>query len=240
MLKGFLKKSGAILKRIFKISIKLFIAFLILSIFTTVLYIFINPPITPLMLIRYNQQKNNNDIAIIKKQWVDIEDISPYLITAVISTEDQNFLGHNGFDFKALQKAYDENKKGKRIRGGSTISQQVAKNVFLWPNKSYLRKGLEAYFTVLIELFWSKERIMEVYLNVIELGDGVYGAEMASQIYFEKSADNLNRSEASLIAAILPSPRKRKPNKPTKYLLKRKNWIINQMNRIGEIDFDKD
>ena len=141
--------------------------------------------------------------------WVPIEEISPNLQKAVIASEDGNFLTHNGFDFKChCKKLFENNEKGKKLKGGSTISQQTAKNVFLWQGRSYLRKGLEAYFTVLIELIWGKERIMEVYLNSIEMGDGVYGAQAASKHWYHKDAKNLSRIEAAGIAAILPNPRK--------------------------------
>ena len=141
-------------------------------------------------------------------------------------------MSHYGVDFKAIEKAQKLNKKGKKLRGASTISQQTAKNVFLWPSRTWLRKGLEVYFTGLIEIFWGKQRIMEVYLNVIEMGDGVYGAEAAAQKFFSKSAQNLNASEAAAIAAILPGPRKWRPDKPTPYISRKKSAILRAMNNI--------
>lgn len=178
------------------------------------------------------------DKAPIEKQWVDIEDISPYLITASVAAEDNNFLGHNGFDWGAIQKAIDERESGKRKRGASTISQQTAKNVFLWPKQSWIRKGCEVYFTFMIETFWSKERIMEVYLNVIEMGNGIYGAEAAAQHYFGKSAKRLSRRQACLIAATYPSPRKFNPGKPSGYLNSRATHLVGLSQKIGKIRFD--
>jgi monofunctional biosynthetic peptidoglycan transglycosylase len=162
-------------------------------------------------------------------------------VLAVIASEDNNFETHYGLDFKAIEKAKKLNARGKKIRGASTITQQTAKNVFLWQARTYVRKGLELYFSGLIELIWGKERIMEVYLNVIEMGDGIYGAEAASQLYFHKSAKNLTRSEAAAIAAVLPNPRKWRPDKPTPYIARKKAWIIARMNYISKpewVDLD--
>lgn len=204
-----------------------------LSIFMTLAYRFINPPLTPLMLIRSIQDGES-----IKKDWVDLEDISPYMISAAIAAEDNNFLGHRGFDFGAIQKAVDLNKKGKRKRGASTISQQTAKNVFLWAGRSWVRKGLEVYFTFLIETFWPKERIMEVYLNVIEMGPGIYGSEAAAQHYFHIPAAKLSKRQASLITACYPNPRKRNPAHPTSYINRRANQIAALIPKFGKIKFD--
>jgi monofunctional biosynthetic peptidoglycan transglycosylase len=185
---------------------------------------------TPLMAIR---SINGNTDYETKHNWLPIEEISPSLQLAVICAEDQNFLSHNGFDYEAIKKAYTKNKTSKRVKGASTISQQTAKNVFLWPQRSWLRKGFETYFTFLIENLWSKERILEVYLNSIEMGNGVYGAEAASNYWFHKKAKNLSRFEAASIAAILPNPREFKANPRTNYIEKRKTWIINQMRNYG-------
>jgi monofunctional biosynthetic peptidoglycan transglycosylase len=157
----------------------------------------------------------------------------------VICSEDQNFLKHHGFDIKAIEKAYENNKKGKQLKGASTISQQTAKNVFLWPSRSWLRKGLETYFTFLIELIWSKERIIEVYLNSIEMGPGIYGAEAASQYWFNKSASKLSTNEAAAIASILPSPLRYKANPATVYIEGRKSWIVKQMRYFGPLNYSK-
>ncbi|MDG1715103.1 monofunctional biosynthetic peptidoglycan transglycosylase [Lacinutrix sp.] len=208
--------------------------FIIVSIGLVLLFKWVPVPITPLMVIRYFEKDSPK---ILKHDWEPIENISKNLQLAVICSEDQNFLKHNGFDIKAIEKAYENNKKGKRIKGGSTISQQTAKNVFLWPQRSWFRKGLETYFTFLIELFWSKERIMEVYLNTIEMGNGIYGAEAAAQHWFKKPALKLSKVEASAIAAILPNPRKYKANPVTNYIASRKNWIMRQMNFYGALNY---
>lgn len=193
------------------------------------------------MLIRCAEQKNEGKDMRLKHDWVPLEEINEKLQLAVVCSEDQNYLKHSGFDWGAIKKAMAQNKKGKRIRGGSTITQQTAKNVFLWPGRSYVRKGLEAYFTFLIEVIWSKERIMEVYLNSIEMGDGIYGAEAAAQHWYKKSAKNLTKDEAASIAAILPNPVKYVANPPGKYVQVRKNWIKQQMNFWGnDLDYDKE
>ncbi|GFZ89830.1 monofunctional biosynthetic peptidoglycan transglycosylase [Aquaticitalea lipolytica] len=193
---------------------------------------------TPLMVIRSAQQYQDDKEVVLKHDWVSKDEISRNLKLAVICSEDQNFLNHNGFDMKAIEKAIEFNKAGKRVRGASTISQQTAKNVFLWPHRSWFRKGLEAYFTFLIEVFWSKERILEVYLNSIEMGDGIYGAEAASQHWFKKPATKLSRSEAAAIAAILPNPRVYKARPATNYIQGRKNWIVRQMGYFGPLEFE--
>ena len=169
--------------------------------------------------------------------WEPLENISVNLQKAVIASEDGTFLKHNGFDFKAMQKAFKNNNKGRKLKGGSTISQQTAKNVFLWQGRSYIRKGLEAYFTVLIELIWGKERIMEVYLNSIEMGDGVYGAQAAAEHWFKKEAANLTSNEAASIAAILPSPRRYKATNSGPYIAKRKNKIVRLMRHVGKLEY---
>jgi monofunctional biosynthetic peptidoglycan transglycosylase len=169
----------------------------------TVIYRFVPPPVTILMLLRAAQGRG------LDYQWRGLGDISPDMVQAAIASEDSGFCRHHGFDFTAMQKAMAHNEKRPgKIRGGSTISQQTAKNVFLWPDRTYIRKGLEAYFTVLTEAVWGKRRIMEVYLNVVEMGPGIYGAEAASQAYFGHSAKTLNRTEADHLIAILPSPLK--------------------------------
>jgi len=171
------------------------------------------------------------------KDWVSLENISPNMVQAVVASEDNNYMLHYGIDFDAVKKARELNKRSKVLRGASTISQQTAKNVFLWPDRSWLRKGLEVYFTGLIEIFWGKRRIMEVYLNVIEMGDGIYGVEMASQLYFSKPAANLSKGEAALIAAVLPNPRRWSPAAPTSYIQRKQQRIIRAMNRIEKVEF---
>ncbi|MDD3079573.1 MAG: monofunctional biosynthetic peptidoglycan transglycosylase [Paludibacter sp.] len=217
----------------------LLIIFLLGSISWVILARFIPVYITPLMVIRSVEAVFDGKSPKNEKHWVPIEDISSNMVQAVVASEDNLFMEHWGFSFNDIEKAAKHNKKGKRIRGGSTISQQTAKNVFLWPQRSYFRKGLEAYFTVLIELFWSKERIMEVYLNVIEMGDGIYGVEAASNEYFNKSATKLTKSQAALIAACLPNPRKYNAVNPSSYIRKRQVKIISLMGKIKKVDFHK-
>ena len=171
--------------------------------------------------------------AIVRYQWVDYEDICPHVKIAVVAAEDQNFPRHPGFDLKAIRKALEQSEKGRRLRGASTISQQVAKNLFLWPGRSYLRKGLEAYFTLLIELLWSKQRILEVYLNIAQMGDGIYGVEAASRSYFSRSAAQLSREQALRLAAVLPNPEKYSATRPTNYLMRRTQWIARQITQLG-------
>lgn len=217
-------------KRVFGFLFKIVLWFLFLSVFVVLLYRWIPIYYTPLMAIRSIE---NNFKVETKHQWVPIEQIASSLQLAVICSEDQNFLTHNGFDLEAIEKAYKNNKAGKRLKGASTISQQTAKNVFLWPQRSWLRKGLELYFTFLIETIWSKERILEVYLNSIEMGNGVYGAEAAATHWYGKTSKKLTQQEAASIAIILPNPRKYNPKKRTNYLEKRKQWVLLQMRNYG-------
>jgi monofunctional biosynthetic peptidoglycan transglycosylase len=170
-------------------------------------------------------------------QWVPIEKISPQVAIAVIAAEDQRFAEHLGFDMKAIEKAVAYNGKHRKTKGASTISQQTAKNLFLWSDRSWLRKGFEAYFTVLIETLWSKERILEVYLNIVEFGDGVYGVEAAAQYYFNKSAKNITASEAALLAAVLPNPHRFKIEAPSAHVRGRQAWILQQMGQLGGSQF---
>jgi monofunctional biosynthetic peptidoglycan transglycosylase len=230
-----------ILKRLLRIIKIPALFFLVFSIFTVILYRFLPPPITPLMIIRVFEQVADGKEMKLKKEWKPIDKISPNLALAVIASEDQLFLEHYGFDFTAIRKAFENNskKKKKYIKGASTISQQVAKNVFLWPGRSWVRKIFEVYFTFLIEIFWSKERILEVYLNVVEMGDGIYGAQAASAYYFKKPALKYNQDEAALIAAILPNPRRWSPVKPTAYILKRKIWIKRNMMYLGDLKLNQ-
>ena len=224
---------------IFRFLFKIFLAYLIVTVCWTIAYRFVNPPVTYLMILRYVQSDLKDKS--IKKEWKDYEYISHHLPLAVIAAEDQNFFDHFGFDLGAIEKAmkHNESKKKKRTKGASTISQQVAKNVFLFPSRNWIRKGFEVYFTFLIECFWSKQRILEVYLNMIELGDGIYGAEAASKKFFHKTAMNLSKSEAALLAAVLPNPRKMSPARPSGYVLRRQAWILHQMENLGEMDFQK-
>ncbi|TKC61244.1 monofunctional biosynthetic peptidoglycan transglycosylase [Pedobacter hiemivivus] len=227
---SFTKKATSILTR-------LFVWFLLVSVLWVLIYRFVNPPITLLMVLRNIERKSEGKALKMEKEWVDFKDISDNMKRAAVSAEDQLFLKHIGFDVNAIEKAFKTNKKGEKVKGGSTISQQTAKNVFLWPGRSWIRKGFEAYFTLLIEMLWSKERILEVYLNVIEMGDGIYGAEAAAQAYFGKSCTKLTRSQAALIAACFPNPRRWTPKKPTRYIKHRQYLIMKNMRRLGPLDF---
>jgi monofunctional biosynthetic peptidoglycan transglycosylase len=201
------------------IFLALFIVLVAGPVLAVIVFRFVPPPVTPLMVIRAVEGKG------LDHRWKPIRKVSPALPRALIAAEDAKFCDHRGFDFEALQKAYANNEKGGKIKGGSTISQQTAKNIFLWPGRSYVRKGLEAWFTVLIETLWGKQRIMEVYLNSIEFGPGIYGAEAAAQRYFGVGADKLSAVQAARLAAILPSPLKWKVVGAGKYVKKRSRNI---------------
>lgn len=225
------------IKKILRWLKKAMLWFFAISILLVIVFKWAPVPFTPLMAIRAVENKWEGKDAVLSHDWVPLEEISPNLQKAVIASEDGNFLNHYGFDFQAMQKAFKNNQKGKRIKGGSTISQQTAKNVFLWQGRSYLRKGLEAYFTVLIELIWGKERIMEVYLNSIEMGKGVYGAEEAAKHWYRKSAVNLTKREAAGIAAILPNPLKYKATNSSSYIERRKDKILRNMRHVGKLEY---
>ena len=217
------------MRTFFKYLSYLIIFFFTSSVLVVALYRFVPVPITPLMVIRCVQNIRQEEPAAIYHKWVPLKKMSPELPVAVIASEDQNFFHHHGFDFGAIQDAAMERLSGKRSRGGSTISQQTAKNVFLWPTSSWVRKGFEAYFTVLIELMWSKERIIEVYLNSIEMGPNIYGAEAVAQHNFGCSAQALRRSDCALIAATLPNPRRYSSLAPSSYMRKRQRQIEHEM-----------
>lgn len=212
--------------------------FIGLSLFFVVLFRFVPVPVTPLMIIRLGEQLADGKELRLKHDWVSLDEISKHLPLAVVCSEDQNFMNHSGFDIKAIERSIDASKRGaKRVRGASTISQQTAKNIFLWPGRSWVRKGFEVYFTVLIEFAWSKERIMEVYLNSIEMGNGIYGAEAAARHYWKTSAKNLSRNQAAAIAAVLPNPRRYSANPPGPYVQSRIGWITGQMGKWGTLRF---
>ena len=214
----------------FKIIKYTIVSFFVSSILSVVALRWLPVSITPLMVIRCVQHLAKGEA--IHHKWVSLDSISPYLPVAVMASEDQNFLHHHGFDFNAIQNAAIQRIEGGRRLGGSTISQQTAKNVFLWPTSSWVRKGLEAYFTVLIEFFWSKERIMEVYLNSIEMGPNIYGAEAVAQRHFGCSANQLRRSDCALVAATLPNPIRFSSLSPSKYMRKRQQQIQREMRLI--------
>lgn len=231
------KKATTVKGKIFRFLFKSVVWFLVISIFLVIAFRWIPVPFTPLMLIRNIENKLDKKEVKCEHDWVPIEHIAINMQKAVIASEDGTFMNHNGFDLKALKLAYKNNEKGKKLKGGSTISQQTAKNVFLWQGRSYFRKGLEAYFTVLIELFWGKERIMEVYLNSIEMGNGVYGVEAASQFWYKKTAKALTKREAAGIAAILPNPRKFKASNSTSYIELRKSRIVKRMRYLPKLAY---
>lgn len=188
---------------------------------------FFNPPIT------LTQIGGLFEFGKLKRDYISYDEMGSNVKKAVIASEDQLYFSHNGFDYKAIQKALKKNdKKGKVVRGGSTISQQTAKNIFLWQGRSWIRKGLEAGYTFIIEIFWGKDVILERYLNSIEMGRGVFGVEAASEYYFKKSSKDLTKSEAAWIATILPNPKKYDPKNPSPYLNKKHNWIMRQMNNV--------
>lgn len=227
-------QSSSLFKRITRFIGKSIKWFFIISVVLVVLFKWLPVPMTPLMIWNLPKQMLNSERKLrLKKDWESIENISPNLQLAVVCSEDQNFLTHHGFDLVAIKKALKNNEKGKKIKGGSTISQQTAKNVFLLPTRSYIRKAFEVYFTFLIELMWSKERILEVYLNVIEFGDGIYGAEAASREFFHKSAKDLSKEEAALLASVLPNPIKYKAENPSSFINRRKRWVVRQMRMWG-------
>ncbi|MBR1463336.1 MAG: monofunctional biosynthetic peptidoglycan transglycosylase [Prevotella sp.] len=193
---------------------------------------FIPVYVTPLMLIRLVEQHQQGESMKLKHHWIPLSEMSPSMPVAVMASEDQRFLKHHGFDYQAIEKAAIHNLENKKKLGASTISQQTAKNVFLWPGRSWVRKGLEAYFTVLMELMWSKQRIMEVYLNSIEMGNGIYGVEAVAEEHFGCSAKELTRANCALIAATLPNPRKFSSKSPSDYMVKRKFRIMKEMKFI--------
>jgi len=223
-----------------RLVLKIALWFFGITIGFTILYAFLPVPLTPLMLHRCWEQAWDSERHLrLKHDWTPFKELSPHLQLAVVCAEDQDFLEHIGFDFEAIEKAYKYNQTHKRKRGASTISQQTAKNVFLWPNRSWLRKGLEVYFTFLIEIIWSKERIMTAYLNSIEFGDGIYGAEAAARHFFNKSAKDINRQEAALLASVLPNPLIFKVDNPSAKVRERQQWVLSQMRMWGgKIDYE--
>jgi monofunctional glycosyltransferase len=215
------------------------IVFFTSSIFLVIVYRFVNPPITTFMVYKTASQIISGEKIKLDKSWVKIENISPNMIRAVIAAEDNRFVTHWGIDTKAIKEAVEHNKDGNTTHGASTISQQTAKNVFLWPSRTFVRKGLEFYFTMLIEGIWGKKRIMEVYLNVIETGKGIYGIEKAAQIYFHTKSSNLSDSQTALIAGSLPSPQRYNPANPGNYLASRRDQIISLMYKIETLPIEK-
>ena len=220
------------------------VTFFVSTILAVVAYKFLPVYVTPLMIIRCVEQIADGHSPRVEHKWISLDDMSPSMPVAVMGSEDARFLLHHGFDFKQIEHAARQNAAGGKKVGASTITQQTAKNVFLWPGRTWVRKGFEAYFTALIELLWSKQRIMEVYLNSIETGDGIYGVEAAARLHFGKPAKELTRAECALIAATLPNPRKYSSLKPSKYIIGRKHKIETNMKYIPKFpaeneDIDK-
>lgn len=226
----------ALRQRLHRIStwlLKLALALAAMSVISVLFLRFVAPPTSALMVERrigswFGKAKYSPTYT-----WVSLDKITPHMGLAVIASEDQNFLGHYGFDWSAIQRAMNHNERSSRTRGASTLTQQTAKNLFLWSGRSWTRKGFEAYFTVLLEGVWSKRRILETYLNIVEFGDGIYGVEAASQRYFRKPARRLNAEEAALLAAVLPNPRRFNVSAPSGYVRDRQQWILQQMNQLG-------
>ncbi|MBC8145484.1 MAG: monofunctional biosynthetic peptidoglycan transglycosylase [bacterium] len=219
--------AGSLVRRLLRWIYRIAGAFIVVSVALVVIYRFVDPPITPLMLIRPLEELGNGELVWITKHWVSLDQIDPDVARAVVAAEDARFFQHTGIDWKAIEDAQKRNDRadGKRVYGGSTISMQCAKNVFLWQGRNYLRKGLEAYYTYLIELLWGKRRILEVYLNVIEWGDGVYGIDAAAHANFNKPAHSLTLREAALLASVLPNPRRYSASEPGAYVKRRASRI---------------
>ena len=209
--------------------------FLLLSAVSVLFFRFVPVPFSALMVERRVASWFSPKPYTSRHDWVPLERIAPSMGLAVIAAEDQNFAEHFGFDWKAIEKALEHNERSRRKRGASTLSQQTAKNLFLWSSRSWVRKGFEVWFTLLLEAGWSKRRILEVYLNIVEFGDGIYGVEAASQHYFRKPAQRLRPSEAALLAAVLPNPHRFKVSSPSPYVLGRQAWILGQMQQLGGV-----
>jgi monofunctional biosynthetic peptidoglycan transglycosylase len=223
---------GPRVRRILGILLKVTLAFLALSILAVIVLRFMAPPFSALMVERrigswFAEGKYSPTY-----KWVSFDKIAPVMSAAVIASEDQKFSDHYGFDIDAIQRAMGHNERSSRTKGASTLTQQTAKNMFLWSSRSWFRKGVEAYFTVLLETFWGKRRILETYLNIVEFGDGIYGVEAAAQYYFRKPASRLNSEEAAILAAVLPNPRRYKVKSPGSYVRDRQQWILQQMYQL--------
>jgi monofunctional glycosyltransferase len=226
--------SGSWLGRLLRRLLWLALLVVALSVLAVLPLRWIDPPASAFMIeSRIAAFVSRDKSYVFRHTWRDLEQISPNLPLAVVASEDQKFPEHWGFDVEAIEKAYSLNQHSHRVRGASTISQQVAKNLYLWSGRSYFRKGLEAYFTVLIERTWPKRRILEVYLNIAEFGEGTYGAEAAAERFFKKPASRLTRSDAAVLAAVLPNPEHYSAAAPSRYILERRDWILNQMQALG-------
>jgi monofunctional biosynthetic peptidoglycan transglycosylase len=227
-------RGKSLLGRIARAVFSILLLLVALSVASVVVFRWLNPPYSAFMAEAQVAAWSSRDSSyIFRHSWVDLNRISPNLPLAVVASEDQKFPEHWGFDVESIEKAYALNQHSHRVRGASTISQQVAKNLFLWSGRSYFRKGLEAYFTLLIEAFWPKRRILEVYLNIAEFGYGTYGAEAAAQRFFHTSAARLSRGDAAVLAAVLPNPVRLSAAAPSRYVQQRRDWILRQMQALG-------
>lgn len=216
------------------------VACFVLSVVMVVGLRWINPPTSSFMVQRHIEAWwNNEDDFELEYEWTDWEEISDYAKVAAITSEDQRFADHWGIDMEQVEKAIEENRKGKNLRGASTITQQTAKNLFLWPGQNFIRKGIEAYFALLLELLWPKQRILEVYLNIAEFGNGIYGVQAASNRYFNTSADRLSMIQSALMVTALPSPRKYNLANPSSYMIRRRNWNLQYMHYLGNRSYLK-
>lgn len=233
---SFGKKFLSIIKAVFKFLLLMFLS----SVIIVFLLRWINPVTSSIMVQRQIESIFSGEFDYIKYSWVDYDDCSPYLPIAFVAAEDQNFPNHFGFDVREIKKALRQYERGRRIRGASTITQQVAKNLFLWEGKSFIRKGIEAYFTVLIELLWDKKRILEVYMNIAEFGDMIFGVKMASLAYYKKLPAKVSPAQAALLAAVLPNPLRYSVIRPSGYVRGRQNWILKQINSLGGPEYLKE
>jgi monofunctional biosynthetic peptidoglycan transglycosylase len=234
----FNKPKKSFLRRIIRFFLKTVLIIFLLSVFSVIALKWIDPLTSSIMVQRkieaiISDKKNKK----IQYEWYDYNKIAKKMALAVIAAEDQNFPFHFGFDIVEIEKAIDQHNKGRRLRGASTITQQVAKNLFLWEKKNFIRKGFEAYFTLLIEVFWSKERILEVYLNIAEMGDMIFGVGAASKIYYKKEPRKLSASEAALLTAALPNPKRYSIRKASAFMMMRQQWILSQMSSLGGIAY---
>lgn len=234
------KKPKSTKVKVAKIIAAAIISFIYISFLSVLLLKWFNPPTSSFILQRHIEANwnNNSDLAI-KYEWVNWEQISPYVKVAAITSEDQRFADHWGLDMDAIEKAIDEHQKGESLRGASTITQQTAKNLFLWPGQSFIRKGVEAYFALLMEALLSKKRILEIYLNIAEFGNGVYGVKTASESYFNTQPANLDMIESALMVTALPSPRRYNLADPSPYMINRRNWILQYMFYLGNTEYLK-
>ena len=229
-----LRRTRSLAGRIGVALFRTIVAAVVLSVLAVLVLRWLPPPTSAFIVQRQFQAWWEDEANFrLRREWVGWSEVSPELPIALVASEDQKFPEHHGFDWDAIESALERNREGHRVHGASTISQQTAKNLFLWPGRSWLRKGMEAWFTVLIETLWPKRRILEVYLNVAEFGDGIYGAEAASRAYFRKPAAHLSAHEAALLAAVLPSPRKLHPDRPSRYVLGAAAWIERQTRQLG-------